>query len=67
MPFAQRLVVGGIRRAFAARYLRSYRRMRRLDRLVVRAWRLPILVARLGEGIAAERLQLLRAIRGELA
>jgi aminoglycoside phosphotransferase (APT) family kinase protein len=67
MPFAQRLVVGGIRRAFAARYLRSYRRMRRLDPLVVRAWRLPILVARLGEGIEAERLQLLRAIRGELA
>jgi hypothetical protein len=41
--------------------------MRRLDPLVVGAWRLPILVARLGEGIAAERLQLLRAIRGELA
>jgi hypothetical protein len=67
MPFAQRLVVGGIRRAFAARYLRSYRRMRRLDPLVVRAWRLPIMVVRLGEGIEAERGQLLRIIRGEMA
>jgi len=51
------------RRRFASVYLRHYRAVATLDPDEVRAWRLPVLAARLGEGIDEEAA----AIRAELA
>ena len=62
----ERLVIGVLRRAFASAYLRAYRRARPLDLSEIRAWRLPVLVARLAEGIVHERARLERLIRSEL-
>ncbi|HSK94835.1 MAG TPA: phosphotransferase [Candidatus Angelobacter sp.] len=55
-----------LRGAFSRAYLRAYRRVRPLDADEVRAWRLPILVARLDDGIAAERRPLHRLIQQDL-
>jgi uncharacterized protein (TIGR02172 family) len=50
-------------RAFVRRaYVRQYLRLRPAGKEELAAWRLPIAVARLGEGIAAERGKLLRLI-----
>jgi hypothetical protein len=50
-------------RAFVRRdYVRRYLRLRPARAEELAAWRLPIAVARLGEGIAGERDKLLRLI-----
>jgi thiamine kinase len=61
----QRWLIGSLRQAFARRYLRTYRRLRPLDNDVLRAWRLPILVARVGEEIVEELAALVAAIAAE--
>jgi thiamine kinase len=66
MRRAQRTLLALARRRFFSVYLRQYQRLRRLDRREVDAWRLPILAARLGEGIEAERAALQGAIRRDL-
>ena len=59
--------VGALRRRFVAAYLDRYRELRPLDPTELRAWRLPILAARMAEGIEDERVQLRSAIELELA
>jgi hypothetical protein len=44
-------------------YLRRYLRRSRTRREDVEAWRAPIIVARLGEGIAEERQRMLQLLR----
>jgi aminoglycoside phosphotransferase (APT) family kinase protein len=66
MPRSQRLRIGLLRRWFVRGYLGGYRRIRQLDMAEVAAWRLPLLVARLDEGIEAERAHLLRRIGQEI-
>lgn len=61
-----RPVVGALRRQFVGAYLARYRELRTLDLTELRAWRLPILAARLAEGIDEERLGLLAAIQREI-
>ena len=58
-------VVG--RRIFRALYSRAYRRVLKLDDAQVRAWAVPVAVARLGDGIESEREALLSHIRSLLA
>jgi aminoglycoside phosphotransferase (APT) family kinase protein len=43
------------RRLFLGSYRRAYRRVRYPDEALMRAWELPVAVARLSEGIKAER------------
>jgi aminoglycoside phosphotransferase (APT) family kinase protein len=66
LPLPRRLRIRLLRRRFVGGYLAAYRRRRPLDLNEVRAWRLPILVARLDEDIAKERDHLLRLIGDEL-
>ena len=66
LPPIRRLQIGLLRRWFVGRYLRAYRAARPLDLTEVARWRLPLLVARLDEGIEAERPRLLGLIRHEL-
>ena len=56
-----------IRGRFCRVYLAAYDARRRLDRAEVAAWRLPVLVARLAEGIEAERTAILAAVTREMA
>jgi Ser/Thr protein kinase RdoA (MazF antagonist) len=58
--------VDALRRRFVAAYLNRYRQLRPLDPTELRAWRLPILAARMAEGIDAERASLRAAIAREL-
>ena len=58
LPRVERSLIGLVRRRFCSVYLRQYRRLRPLDQREVDAWRLPILAARLGEEIEAERAAL---------
>ena len=51
----ERRSLAGLRHAFADAYLEAYGRSRPFDPELLAAWRLPILVARLAEGIAQER------------
>jgi aminoglycoside phosphotransferase (APT) family kinase protein len=67
IPAIQRVLIAQVRRWFAAGYLREYRRLGPLDEREVERWRLPILAARLGEEIEAERAPLLALIERELA
>jgi len=67
LPWTDRARLTLLRHAFAVAYGRRYRSLRDLDARRVRAWRLPILVARLAEGITAERDPILRAVDRELA
>lgn len=67
LPWTDRARLTLLRHAFAVAYGRRYRSLRPLDARRVRAWRLPILVARLAEGIARERDPILRAVDRELA
>ncbi|HEY2916634.1 MAG TPA: phosphotransferase [Candidatus Limnocylindrales bacterium] len=55
------------RQRFAARALVSYRSRRPLDLALVAAWRLPILAARLAEGIELERAYLVGEIEAAVA
>jgi aminoglycoside phosphotransferase (APT) family kinase protein len=67
LPLARRVRISLLRRRFVSGYLAAYRRRRPLDLDEVRAWRLPILVARLDEDIEPERDHLRRLIGEELA
>ncbi len=66
-PRLQRAVIGAVRRRFANVYLTAYRRRRPVDIEQLEAWRLPVLAARLAEGIEAENDMLLTRIDAELA
>jgi len=66
-PRLQRAIIDAVRRRFADRYVREYRRRRALDEDQLRRWRLPTLAARLGDGIEEERSSLLAAIDADLA
>lgn len=66
LPAVQRTLIGLVRRRFYGTYLRHYRRLRRPSQREVDAWRLPVLVARLGEGIEEERAAILALVRREL-
>jgi len=65
-PRIQRAVIGAVRRRFASVYLSAYRRLRRVDIEQLKAWRLPVLAARLAEGIDAETDMLLAQMDAEL-
>jgi aminoglycoside phosphotransferase (APT) family kinase protein len=62
----ERRAIGLVRRRFARRYLRRYRELTGLPDADVRAWRLPILVARVAEGVPTEMRSLREAIAAEL-
>lgn len=61
-----RVALGFLRRRFARLYLARYRELRPLDDGELRAWRLPILAARMAEGIDEERSFLLELIGREV-
>ena len=67
MAPARRATVTMLRYVFARTYLAAYRRARPVDPHELTRWRLPILVARLDEGIAEERVLLTRLIAAELS
>jgi aminoglycoside phosphotransferase (APT) family kinase protein len=52
---ALNVAISWARRRFIARYLARYGQLRAIDAAEVAAWRLPILAARVAEGIALER------------
>lgn len=62
MPRWQRAGASVVRRRFAHSYLAAYRRQRPLDERELAGWRLIILACRIGEGIDAERPQLVEAV-----
>lgn len=62
MSWPRRVLVELMRRRFASAYLRRYRRLRPLTDDELRAWRLPILVARAAEGVPGEEAILRRLI-----
>jgi Ser/Thr protein kinase RdoA (MazF antagonist) len=64
LPGPMATLAGAIRRAVTRAYLAGYRSVRPLDSAELTAWRLPILAARLAEGIAEERLPLTAAVEG---
>jgi aminoglycoside phosphotransferase (APT) family kinase protein len=64
---ARRAAVELVRRRFTSSYLSAYARRRGLDRAEVSAWRPVVLAARLGEGIEAERAQVIGILREALA
>jgi aminoglycoside phosphotransferase (APT) family kinase protein len=66
-PRVQRPLIVALRRRFALMYLRNYRRLRGVDEHQLDLWRLPVLAARLSEGIDAERAPLLVRIDAEIA
>jgi aminoglycoside phosphotransferase (APT) family kinase protein len=66
VPFLRRWLITRFRRAFASRYLVHYQRWAAVDPDEVARWRLPVLTARLAEGIEAERNHLLALIDGEM-
>ncbi len=61
-PTLRMLALGG-RKIFKALYSRAYRQRLKLDAEQVEAWALPTAVARIGDGIEAERESLLSHIR----
>lgn len=65
-PRLQRALLVLFQRRFIGHYLARYRRIRPIDDRQLGLWRLPILVARLGEGIVEEQASLTRAINAEL-
>ena len=67
MPRIQRNLIALARRRFGSVYLRQYHALRTMDQVDVDAWRLPILAARLGEGIEEERPAVLALLAGEVS
>ena len=67
MPRIQRNLIALARRRFVSIYLRRYHDLRTLDQIDVDAWRLPVLAARLGEGIEEERPAVLALLAGEMS
>ena len=65
-PRALRPLVVAVRRRFVGAYLAGYRERRAMTDRELRAWRLPILAARMAEGIEDERAALRAAITTEL-
>lgn len=65
-PPILRPFVRAIRNRFTSEYLARYRDIRRLDAAELDAWRLPILAARMAEGIDSERAALHARIEQEL-
>jgi hypothetical protein len=66
-PVFERAAVALIRRWFTRSYLRAYRQLRPIDPAAISAWRPVLLAARLGEGIEAERDDVLGMLRAALA
>jgi aminoglycoside phosphotransferase (APT) family kinase protein len=66
LPLGRRMRIVALRHTFSVAYGRAYRERRALDPAAVRGWRLPILVARLAEGIDHERGRLLRTIERDM-
>jgi hypothetical protein len=62
-PALLRLAARIGRRVLRGAFVRSYRRTLKLDESVIEAWRLPVIAARIGEGIGAEFPALLRLAR----
>ena len=65
-PRMQRMLIRSVRARFATTYLRAYRRLRSVDEREVQRWRLPVLAARLSDGIEDERARLLDLIDAEI-
>lgn len=65
LPRIQRALIVLAKRRFASTYLRQYRRLLGIDDEELAAWRLPVLAARLGEGIVEEREALVELIERE--
>jgi aminoglycoside phosphotransferase (APT) family kinase protein len=57
-----RLAASTLGKIFAALYAQAYRRHSRVNEILVDAWRLPIAISRLSEGIGEERRRLLALI-----
>jgi Ser/Thr protein kinase RdoA (MazF antagonist) len=66
LPAAIAAVAAIVRRAFLRGYLAGYRAVRPLDAREVEEWRLPILAARLAEGIVEEQPMVSREIDAAL-
>jgi hypothetical protein len=62
----ERVAIGLVRRRFARRYLDRYRELTGLREVEVQEWRLPILVARVAEGVPSEAQALRDAVTAEL-
>jgi aminoglycoside phosphotransferase (APT) family kinase protein len=67
LPALQRSATTLVRRLYAARYIAEYKRLGSLDEREIASLRLPVLAARLGEEIDAERAPLLALIERDLA
>jgi aminoglycoside phosphotransferase (APT) family kinase protein len=61
-PFLVRALASTAGKLFGALYAREYRKRANVDNGLVEAWKLPIAVARLSEGIEQEREKLFRLI-----
>jgi Ser/Thr protein kinase RdoA (MazF antagonist) len=59
---ASRLVIAGWRRAFAAMYWRRYRSLTGMTAAEIAGWRIPVLAARLHEGIEEEQERLVTLV-----
>lgn len=66
-PFHSRVLAGFGGRALLRAHEKSYRKARAVDSGLLKAWRLPVAVGRLCEGIQAERQKLLALVRGLVA
>jgi hypothetical protein len=66
MPRIQPNLIALGRRRFGSVYLRRHHALRTMDQIDVDAWRLPVLAARLGEGIEEERPAVLALLAGEV-
>jgi aminoglycoside phosphotransferase (APT) family kinase protein len=62
MPWLIRFGAKFARSLMIGTYNRAYRKARPVDEALLRAWRLPVAVARISEGIATERPKLLKLI-----
>ncbi len=67
IPAIQRNLITLARRRFGSVYLRRYNALRTIDETDVDAWRLPVLAARLGEGIEEERPAVLALLAREMS
>jgi aminoglycoside phosphotransferase (APT) family kinase protein len=62
-----RWLINLLRRRFHRAYLKRYGRLRATPAADLKAWRLPIAAARLGDGIPEERDRLLAMVRADLS
>jgi aminoglycoside phosphotransferase (APT) family kinase protein len=66
-PRVQRVLIRWVRARFANIYLRTYRRLRPVDVRDVQQWHLPVVAARVSDGIEDERVRLLGLIDADIA